>query len=180
MDDSICPELEQQRRHKFEEIHRIQYERVRSYVRRRAKSRDDVDDIVSEVFLTAWRRRATLPASDAEITGWLLRTAHFMLLNRHRADRRRDRLVAWLAAHTPVPVTVPEPRSILDGFDDPEIGQVFRDLRPLDQTILLLVAWDNCTIDELAAFLCCAPNAAKTRLSRARRRFREGVLQTKE
>jgi DNA-directed RNA polymerase specialized sigma24 family protein len=51
-------------------------------------------DVVSETFLTAWRRRADLPRDELP---WLLATARLVLAKHVRSQRRRDALARVFA-----------------------------------------------------------------------------------
>lgn len=59
-----------------------------SYCRRRVAS-DAVDDVMSEVFLTAWRRMDAIP-HDAELP-WLYGVARHVICNQRRSLGRRIR-----------------------------------------------------------------------------------------
>lgn len=52
------------------------------------------------------------------------------------------------------------------------IRQALARLRPADQEVLRLAAWEECTTAEIADVLGCTPNAAAVRLHRARARLR--------
>lgn len=133
------------------------------YFARRAAA-DDVQDLTAEVFATAWRRRADVPA-EAELP-WLYRTAGFVLANHRRKGR-------------PVPVeTVPE--DDVDDADpehlvlaDDEMRRALARLSVRDRRILVLNAWEGLTGDDLAAVLGISRGGADAALSRARARLRE-------
>jgi RNA polymerase sigma-70 factor (ECF subfamily) len=131
---------------------------------------DHAHDLVAEVFLTAWRRRASAP-SEPELRPWLFKVARNVLRNHRRGTARRERLNERLRAHA---VTDGQ----LNGTPDlSDIGTRLRwalsRLREPDREILQLVAWDGCTTSELAIALGCSTNTAAVRLHRARGRLRE-------
>lgn len=55
---------------------------------------------------------------------------------------------------------------------DPRVDAVMLKLHPADRAILTLFYWDELNLQEIAESLDCSANAAKTRLFRARERFR--------
>ena len=57
----------------------------------RRVSQDHAYDLVAEVFLIAWRRRAIAP-DEPELRPWLFRVARNVLRNHHRGAARRMRL----------------------------------------------------------------------------------------
>src|SRR5215203_3302848 len=60
-----------------------------AYCRRRV-ARDVVDDVMADVFLSAWRRIDHIPAG-AELP-WLYGVARNVVANHRRSDTRRSRL----------------------------------------------------------------------------------------
>lgn len=160
---------------RFEDFYRTHYVRVRRYVSRRVAFHD-VDDMLVETFSIALRRWADVPRDTPNEVGWLLVTARHVIGNHHRSVRRERALAYRLAALAPTREQVREPTSVDSFISDSEIERVFHGLSVDDQLILTLVAWDECTPEELGAFFDCASGAAKTRLSRARARFRDGIL----
>ena len=128
----------------------------------------DADDLTSEVFLTAWRRRDVVPR-DEEAVPWLYVTADFVLSNHRR--RRVD---------LPIGDVTDEPAPDRVGFD-PELSAVVDDdlrralalVGERDRRILLLNAWDGLDGTELAAVLGVSRSGGAAALSRARARLRE-------
>lgn len=66
---------------------------VDRWVRRLVGPREDVEDLVHEVFLVAVRRRGSF-RGDASVKTWLFRIAHRVV----RGRRRRERVRRWLFA----------------------------------------------------------------------------------
>ena len=66
---------------------------------------ETADDVVADVFLIAWRRRAELPE---EPLPWLLGTARRVLANHARGQSRRVRLRDRLAAEPVMAATPPQ------------------------------------------------------------------------
>lgn len=155
----------------FETFYDTHYARVRQYVARRVEAHD-VDDVLVETFTVAARRFDELPSTLSSQTGWLLVTARYRIGNLRRSIRRNRALSDRLRALAPRQPSVAEPILPGDGFADSEIQRAFEQLSDTDQTVLKMVAWDACTPDELAAILDCSVGAAKTRLSRAKARFK--------
>lgn len=147
----------------FEGIFRDHATAVFRYLARRAGAQE-AEDLTADVFATAWRRRADVPAG-AELP-WLFRTAGFVLANHHRKGR-------------PVPVehVREEPDDDVDPAHlaavDDDVRAVLTALSPRDRRILLLTAWEGLDGDELATVLGISRGGADAALSRARSRLRE-------
>ena len=141
----------------FESHHRA----VLAYAMRRVSSEADAEDIVAETFAIAWRRIDRLPEIDGTLP-WLLAIARRVIANQRRSIRRRIRLSRRLEAQPRQP-TVPAPEG--SAFD------ALERLRPDDQELLRLLAWDGLTQAEAGVVLGISANAVAIRLHRARLRF---------
>ncbi len=120
------------------------------------------EDLTADVLATAWRRRTDVP--DGAELPWLYRTAGFVL-----ANHRRKAQAVPVAAVPEVPDDV-DPADL--AIDDERVRAALAGLSPRDRQILLLVAWDGLTGDDLAAVLDVSRGGADAALSRARARLR--------
>ena len=80
----------------FDQLYRAHRDDVWRYLRRRAAS--EPEDLTTEVFLVAWRRRAELP--DAPLP-WLYGVARKVLANHRRGAGRREALGGRFAVESP-------------------------------------------------------------------------------
>ncbi len=148
------------RRERFERIFADSYRPVRAYVVRRAPA-SSVEDVLSEVFLVAWRR---LDSIAADPLPWLFGVARRVLANQHRSERRRGALLDRLRLGA--------------AFDDPgwqspyglrsELTAAVAALSATEREALLLVAWEGLTPERAAQAAGCSPSAFRVRLHRAR------------
>jgi RNA polymerase sigma-70 factor (ECF subfamily) len=124
---------------------------------------------MGEVFLTVWRRIDQAPPGPDALP-WLYRIGHLTISNHWRGTTRRWRLESKLSA-----IRVSPPSSIADQVvvreEVREVVRLLHDMRPADAEILRLAAWEGLDTAELAVVLDISPDAAKQRLSRARRRL---------
>ena len=104
------------------------------------------------------------PPAEFELP-WLYAIAARVLANQRRSARR---LLALRLRLRELPAPAPEERS-----DLPEVIAALRELRPEEQEILRLAAWEGLTNAQLAVALDCSENAAPIRLHRARKRLAE-------
>jgi RNA polymerase sigma-70 factor, ECF subfamily len=152
------------RRHRFDALFREHVAGVASYCRWRSGSSSDEQDAVGEVFLIAWRRLDEVPKGD-EARPWLYATARRVTANQARSNARRTRLRERLGAH---------PTAAADE-DDPLVGRVREALATLgtrDREVLLLTEWEGLTAPEIAVVVGRPAVAVRSRLHRARKRFR--------
>lgn len=123
----------------------------------------DAEDLAADVLATAWRRREDVP-EGAELP-WLYKTAGFVLANHRR------KLRALPVAAVPEEPDDVDPETL--ALADDGVRRVLARLAPRDRRILLLVAWDGLSGDELAQVLGVSRGGADAALSRARARLRD-------
>ena len=135
------------------------------------------DDLVSEVFLTAWERRADFDPARAGAKAWLYGIATNMLRHHVRSEGRRMRALARNHGR----------RETGDGLDDRiaavidaevlvgDIAETLAGLRPEERDVLLLVAWGDLTPAEVSAVTGTPVPTVRTRLFRARAKLRSRI-----
>lgn len=148
---------------RFEAMYRAHCGAVRAFVHRRVPS-DAADDVVADVFVTAWRRLDQAPEDER---AWLFGIARGVLANRRRGEARRQALEARLVA-TGVSTFDPGPewRS-----GESALARALVALSDRDQEVLLLVAWDGLDRRRAARVLGISASLFSLRLHRARRRL---------
>lgn len=148
----------------FRDLYARTVPRVRGYARRYC-AEGDCDDVLSEVYLVAWRRFAELPDDPLP---WLLGTARRVLANHWRSRDRRDRLTAELrwVEHLAV-----EPDVAGQAIGRAGMLDALGAMDAADRELLLLVGWDGLDTAGVAAVLGCSAGAARMRLARARQRL---------
>ena len=148
---------------------------VHRYLSRRVG--DLADDLLSETFLVAFRRRADYRAVHVEVRPWLLGIATHLVQGQHRTEQRRLRA---LSRTGPAPHALPADD---DDLSDRLAAQALRGpiasalgrLRPADRDVLLLFAWEQLTYEEIAAVLDVPVGTVRSRLHRARRQTRTAL-----
>jgi RNA polymerase sigma-70 factor (ECF subfamily) len=156
-----CPES------RFEAFYTSHFSRVHGYTRRRIEA-GLVDDVVSEVFLVAWRRRDEIPL-DFELP-WLLSVAQNVIRNMTRSSLRRLRVVDQLQQ-----ILLSRGQLVVAPEGDARLGDALADLSLADREILLLIAWDGLTPAEAASVMGIRPQRFSVRLHRARRRLEQAL-----
>ncbi len=147
---------------------------VHAYARRRVDTAEDAEDVVVEVFTTAWRRRQDVPA---EALPWLYATASNVIAHVLRSDARRTRLGARLATVSSLHAAPTDPgTAVIDAVAAGDVvNAALDDLAEADAELLRLWAWEQLEPAEIAAVLGCSPGTARTRLHRARGRLRSAL-----
>lgn len=147
---------------------------VLAYARRRLDSAEDAEDVVVEVFATAWRRRADVPENALP---WLYATAANVIAHVIRSEARRSRLGARLAAVRPLHDPDPTEGVVEAATAHTTIAAALDDLAEADAELLRLWAWEGLEPAEIAEVLGISAGTARTRMHRARGRLREALRQ---
>jgi RNA polymerase sigma factor (sigma-70 family) len=150
---------------RFTALYREHHARVRAFAQRRVGT-DLAQEVVAETFLVAWRRLDDIPGVAMP---WLYRVALYEIANLRRRQAKAVRLHDALC----------EGRSWTAPADEPDdvtelaraVATAFADLKPRDQEILRLAAWEQLSSSEGAAVLQCSVPAYRMRLHRARIRL---------
>jgi RNA polymerase sigma-70 factor (ECF subfamily) len=131
------------------------------------------EDLLSIVFLEAWRRREK-NLSPGMVRAWLFGIATLVVRSRRRAERRYRHALARL----PREATSPDFAADVDErlADEARMGSLLERLRTLparEQDVLALCVWSELTYEEAAVALGIPVGTVRSRLSRARSRLRE-------
>jgi RNA polymerase sigma-70 factor (ECF subfamily) len=146
---------------------------IYNYCFRRVGDWAVAEDLLSIVFLEAWRRRGKeLPAD--KVLPWLYGIATNVVRNRRRDERRHA------AALARVPLSPVEPgfEEVSDGrIDDERQMQcglaLLAQLPRREQDVFVLCAWMGLSYEDAALALATPVGTVRSRLSRARQRLRE-------
>ena len=150
----------------FDRLWNVNAGNVRAYLQRRVQP-SDVDDLLSEVFVVAWRHRDRKPRM---MLPWLYGIGRKVVSTHYRGAQRRNDLEVKLDRQ---PATTADEfaRSDLRG----EIADALAVLGPDDRELLLLNAWEGLTPKEIAIATGSNSPAVRMRLSRARSRFEQAL-----
>jgi RNA polymerase sigma-70 factor (ECF subfamily) len=136
------------------------------------------EDVASEVFLTAWRRRGEVvfTTESGSVLPWLLGVATNQLRNQRRGRRRADTALRRLAANRVQPDHSDEALGrMADEAQMAEVLGVVEQLPAQERDVLALCAWAGLDYAEAAIALEVPVGTVRSRLSRARTHLRELV-----
>ncbi|MFC6020231.1 RNA polymerase sigma factor [Plantactinospora solaniradicis] len=155
------------REERFRALHQDTYADLLRFVERRVPG-SEAEDVVSTVFLTAWRRFDELP-DDAR--PWLFAVARKTMANRTRGWLRRQALDVRLGSL--------ETRELSDDSASAavriDLERAWEALSTADREVLALVAFDGLTAEQAAAVLGCRRSTFAMRLGRARKRLQSAL-----
>jgi RNA polymerase sigma-70 factor (ECF subfamily) len=139
--------------------------RVYRFVLRLTGNASLAEDIVSEVFLTVWRRAGSFKA-ECQVTTWLLAIARHQAISalRRRSEAQLD---------TDMAATIVDPsdnaETLLDREDRSKImRKCLTQLSPAHREIIDLVYYHEKSVDEVARIVGVPKSTVKTRMFYAR------------
>jgi len=177
-DDAAVIEGSMRRPERFAVIFDRHAAHIQRYLTRRL-GRQVADDLVAETFLVAFGRRAGYDQARPDARPWLYGIATNLARQHQRTEVREYRLRASVG---------PDPDQ--DGHADRVAAQVtaaamhrilaaaLAELSDGDRDVLLLIAWEDLSYDEVAEALAIPVGTVRSRLHRARRLVRAAL--TKE
>jgi RNA polymerase sigma factor (sigma-70 family) len=128
--------------------------------------------LIGELFRIAFERRTTFDVSRASALPWLYGIGANLLLKHRRAEARRLRASARLAADE-----APTRRASAGALDArllfPRVADAIDALPDEERAALLLFAWEDLSYQGVAEVLALPIGTVRSRLNRARTQLRE-------
>jgi RNA polymerase sigma factor (sigma-70 family) len=134
------------------------------------------DDLLSETFLIAFRRRSAYRAERVDVRPWLLGIATNLVHAHARTERRRYRALARSGAEPATSAGSDDANARVDAaaLRGP-LAAALAGLKERDRDVLLLFAWGQLGYDEIATVLDVPIGTVRSRLNRARRQTRAAL-----
>jgi RNA polymerase sigma-70 factor (ECF subfamily) len=148
---------------------------IYNYCFRRTGDWATAEDLMSIVFLEAWRRRTTLrERSQDAILPWLYGVATNVVRNNRRSSRRHSAALARLPpAATETDIASATDNRLDDAYAMRDLLARLRRLPRAQQDVFVLCAWMDLTYEQVAAALNVPVGTVRSRLARARHRLRD-------
>jgi RNA polymerase sigma-70 factor (ECF subfamily) len=143
--------------------------RIFAYLLRRGTPPTDIDDIVADVYVVAWRRFDQVPSDDP--VPWLIAVARNVLRNRQRTRRRDDALLKRLRSQPPGDQAAVDATS----NDIAAVQHALAGLSEADRELLQLAVVEELSPAQIGVALGCKSVTARVRLHRARTRLRASL-----
>jgi RNA polymerase sigma factor (sigma-70 family) len=134
---------------------------------------DAADDLLGEVFLAAFRRRASYDQGRPDALPWLYGIAANVVAQHRRLEGKRWRLLAALPPQEVEPdhATDSTERVIAEA-SRARLADALAALARAEREVLLLIAWEQLSYDEAAIALQIPVGTVRSRLHRARQKVR--------
>ncbi|HZM81983.1 MAG TPA: RNA polymerase sigma factor [Candidatus Limnocylindrales bacterium] len=156
----------------------VLYDRYAGQLFRYAYQRagDAAQDIVADTFLAAFQQRASFDPGRGEVRPWLFGILTRKLARYHRAEKAR--YLAFARAAGQGIEANPDERvteTVSAAAMRAPLAAALARLSPGDRDVLLLVAWADCSYEEVAGVLDIPIGTVRSRLNRARRKVRQAL-----
>jgi RNA polymerase sigma factor (sigma-70 family) len=148
---------------------------IHRYLARRLGA-EIADDLVGETFLAAFRRRDRYDLTRPDARPWLYGIAT-NLVSQHRRDEDREYRIRQ--SYAPATSEVSHADRVAAAVTAQALRQLLTtalaELSGGDRDVLLLIAWEELTYEEVAAALTIPVGTVRSRLNRARKQVREAL-----
>ena len=158
---------------------------LRRYLMFCGVEQQDVDEVIQDVMLTAWRKYGTLRSKEA-FQAWVRqiarRKASKYIQKMERYWRRNYPLSSLEADREDAGLPVPEELIYreMERFSDTELYQLVKDLGNPAANILILHYVYRETYDEIAATLRMNPSTVRSIASRSREKLKKRILERRD
>jgi RNA polymerase sigma-70 factor (ECF subfamily) len=149
---------------------------IHRYLQRRVADHA-AEDLLSETFLVAFRRRASFDVERTDARPWLYGIAAKLVVDHHRRETRQRRLADW-----PEPAPDEHADAVADRVSaqarQPALRAALERLSVEDREVLLLIAWEELSYAEVAEAMSVPVGTVRSRLHRARQQVRQWLAAT--
>jgi RNA polymerase sigma-70 factor, ECF subfamily len=152
----------------IEQLYHDHHQPIRRYLERLVSDRETAEDLCHETFLKVLRHWDQHDPA-ANVQGWLYRIA----INTAYDHLRRQRRVAITPLANEHAAIVRAPALEAHFADAEPVWAALNHLPEQYRVPLLLQSWAGYTLNDIAAMLGCNVTTIKTRMHRARMRFRQ-------
>jgi len=149
----------------FQVIYEKYFDKVHSIARGVLGDHEDASDATQEVFTAVYRNLKSFDRRS-KFSTWLFRVAVNRSIQFARSVKQKRRQVELTEAADVATL------DRIPAIENQQVATCMRALNEEDRAILVLYYWHELSLQEIGPIMGCNPNAAKTRLFRARERFK--------
>ncbi|MDY0828702.1 sigma-70 family RNA polymerase sigma factor [Microbacterium sp. BG28] len=132
------------------------------------RSPDTAEDLVSEVLIVGWRRRARIPDVDEHARMWFYGVARNVLRSQMRSRARQYRVLDALRG-------VSRPSTADDASEHVALRDAVERLPPDLREVIELAHWEELSLVEIGQLLHIPASTVRGRYQRARERLAQGL-----
>lgn len=159
---------------KFHKAFDDHFDAITRYCFRRLPA-NQANDAAANVFTIVWKKIDQMPNDDHALL-WLYGIARNEVSTFRRSLRRAAALRSKLSEQPRYPEPGPE-TVIVRSAEQASVLRALHSLKPGDQEVLRLRAYEGLSLNEVSIALGCTPEAAKKRSTRALKRLRRAAGQ---
>ncbi|WP_181763675.1 RNA polymerase sigma factor [Streptomyces albidus (ex Kaewkla and Franco 2022)] len=175
LEDSVLVQASQTDPQRFAELYDRHAPDIHRYAARRL-GETTADDVVAETFLVAFRRRDRFDPSRGAARPWLYGIASNLIAGHRRSEVMQYRVLAKTAVDPVVEGHHERSDSrVAAAAVTRQLGAALARLSKGDRDVLLLIAWESLTYDEVAQALEIPVGTVRSRLNRARKKVRKAL-----
>ena len=172
--DALRSTISRERDQAWRAVYDDHFDWVYRLVYRFGVARDDVEDVVQQVFLVAYRRLLEIERVD-NVPGWL-RGIVVKVVSSHHRWRKVRQVKKWLVDST-LRAGANRPaspqRHVESAQTQKRVGEVLAGLSPKLRTVLVLADIEECSVGDVARLLNIPVNTVRSRRRLAREAFQK-------
>lgn len=149
----------------FDEIYDRYKEKVYVIAKGILLNPEDASDAVQETFTLIYNNLPKF-GQRSRLSTWIFRIAVNTAIQISRRLKYRSRI-------RPLEEAEELTKEVEEEKDTSKVYRALATLKPDDRAVLTMFYWENMSLEDIGEALKCGANAAKTRLYRARERFKE-------
>jgi RNA polymerase sigma-70 factor, ECF subfamily len=162
----------------FQQLYDAAFPKIYAFIRCQVANVETAQDLVSRVFVKAYRHRRNQPAEEAAMQ-WLFRIARTTLIDYWRVDKRRESTSLPLEEIAELPSATDNPEAAYERKQRAaEVVRVLAELNEDDRMMLAFKFAGQRTNREIAAIMSISDAAVSMRLLRALRKLRDHLGRT--
>ena len=152
----------------FRALYDLHFSRVHNYCRALLRVQEDVEEIVSEVFVTLWRRRSTLDESHRSLQPLLFKITKDLAWNHLRKiSASRQGQLRYLSAY-PMQSSINGEDAILLKEQEQKLEHALKELTPQQEKVFKMRFFQGRDLNQIATQLQISKNTVKVHLAKSK------------
>ena len=154
----------------FESLYDRYFTKIYAYIRSRVSTKEEAEDITSEIFLSAIKYIANFNPKKGSFSSWLYKSAHNKIIDLYRRKGRNHQTLDEFNSPTLADDNFEKAEIEVDRL---QVNEVLMKIHPDYQLVLTLRYFSELSNPEIADVLNCKPANVAVIMNRALARFKK-------
>ncbi|WON94875.1 MULTISPECIES: RNA polymerase sigma factor [unclassified Sphingobacterium] len=158
----------------YEELYRYCWKDLYQHAARRILDRQDVEDILQELFVQFWERRHTIDI-QMNLQAYLKGMLKYKIIDFFNSNKAKDRLLEHWSKHI-FDYVQQHPEDLNTYLALEKLLEEELEIMPQNMRQALLLKWEHLSIREIAMRMGLSEQTVKNNLTEASKRLRKAIL----